>query len=113
MRISTLLVTGLLMACSTQAIAKDYLLQACFAEGPKPNGKNFAQGMAWIDHCLEEMYKRGAEEAEATRSNNSGYRNSPDGSYYDFQAWKANEDYKRDVEAINRDYNLRRTGVLP
>ena len=112
MRTTALLITGLLMG-STPAMAKDYLLQACFAEGPKPNGKNFAQGMAWIDHCLEEMYKRGAEEAEAKPSNNSSYRNSPDSSYYDFQAWKANEDYKRDVEAINRDYDLRRSGVLP
>jgi len=37
----------------------------------------------------------------------------PDSSYYEFKTWEANEDYKRDVEAINRDYDLRQAGVLP
>jgi hypothetical protein len=36
-----------------------------------------------------------------------------DDSYYEFQDWKANEDYKREVGAINRNYDLRRSGVLP
>jgi hypothetical protein len=38
---------------------------------------------------------------------------TPDSSYYEFKTWEANEDYSRDVEAINRDYDLRRAGVLP
>lgn len=41
------------------------------------------------------------------------YRDNPDYKAYEFQVWQSEQDAAREVEAINRDYNLRRSGVLP
>ena len=48
---------------------------------------------------------------ETTRTNTD--RDSPEYKDYEFRAWEIDQENKREIEAINRDYNLRRSGLLP
>lgn len=91
MRITTLLVTGLFMACSTQVIAQT-------------NNPN----LAWAK-CMAHA-KRGQDciPLYVPHEDTSG----PD-SYYEFQAWKVDQNTAREIEAIDRNYELRKSGVLP
>lgn len=48
---------------------------------------------------------------ETTRTNT--YRDSPEYKDYELKAWLIDQETKREIEANNRNYDLRRSGVLP
>jgi hypothetical protein len=111
MRITALLVTSLLTVAAPAIGQTPYL--DCMKGLPKETEKDKAninaifayneRFIAFVDKCQKNYINH--------QDTKEDYQ--PDHNYYEFKAWEANEDYKRDIEAINRDYDLRRTGVLP
>ena len=111
MRIPTLIATGLFTVAVPALGQTPYL--DCMKGLPKETEKDKAnikaifayneRFIAFVDKC-QKNYLVHRDTKDDLHSDNN---------YYEFKAWEANEDYKRDIEAINRDYDLRRTGVLP
>ena len=119
------LIAALIACCFisyTPAFAGDF--KDCMKQFKVP-AKTFEQGMKNIDHCMNVVVLHPANprpmspERKAEWLSSMGipsterYRDSQEYKDYEFKAWEADQDYKREVESINRDYNLRRSGVLP
>ncbi|WP_363739532.1 hypothetical protein [Sphingobium sp. LMA1-1-1.1] len=104
MRIVALLIAGLFTTCVAPAMAEEYTKEEL---------------QPWVK-CIA-SYRPDKPRPDCSRlyptrelpKSTSTYRDSPEYRDYEFQTWKANEDYNRELEAINRDYELRRAGVLP
>jgi len=113
MRIAALLIAGLITASTASPVLADRHsdLKACtdaaYAKAKAARFSNKATDIAMkeMDLC--------SEAADRAWDKENPKKAASDDSYYEFQAWKANEDYKRDVDAINREYDLRRSSILP
>src|ERR1043166_4426748 len=97
MRIAMLLVAGLFVTCST-AQAQD----------------NSDPNWPWA-LCVANGKGRACDSLYVTRQTTSTntYRDSAEYKDYELRAWQVDQDTKREIEAVNRNYQLRRSGLLP
>lgn len=106
MRIVTLLVAGLLMSCSVPVHAEYASYSDCLKRHPE---RTVDEMLKKTRYCLTLYKKPTLADLKPVKS----YRDTPEWQQYEMDRFEAREEASREIEAINRDYKLRRSGVLP
>jgi hypothetical protein len=112
MRINLAIVAALL-SVSAPAMAQKSggdIFRECYEPTLNNKRATYQQQQQAVAYCYEKASGQPYKDMPRTKPS---YEDDPIWQQYQFDKWKAREDFNNDVESINRDYRLRRSGLLP